>query len=374
MGYKEKLNERQKRREAAVVSPISPSIWDVCSYFFELIFCPSRLRHLKKKKRENLIAVDEDEDEYDDDDDDDDDTWSKLTEKFGRERIRSQDSVVDMHREGKKLIERLNLDSSSLSGKYKYNNLDAIWGPASSPAKIYVGNYTSAKDFNMLKKHGITAIVNCTHAPNQLANVLSDKGISYLNFPICEWQRHVSKEKGDFSVLKYMSGMFSFINSFLNKHESVLIHCLAGAHRAGTAGVASLMYFANMDVTTASVAAKICRSVIDPTIGNLPELLRTFELARLKFTAAATKGLGGGKIGGEIELDNSGVLRVKGTAAAAAAAVSSGRKGRRSSFSGGTVPLKSVLKQFEGGSSGGGSSSNNIQRQRKKSITLIPTF
>jgi hypothetical protein len=45
----------------------------------------------------------------------------------------------------------------------------------------------------------------------------------------------------------------------------VLIHCLAGAHRAGTTGVAVLMHFANMDVSTATFAAKVHSSTSPPS-------------------------------------------------------------------------------------------------------------
>ncbi len=64
------------------------------------------------------------------------------------------------------------------------------------------------------------------------------------------------------------------------------IHCLAGAHRAGTTGVACLVHYAKMDVPTAIVVAKRCRPIIDP-IGQLPEFLNRLRRAE---EAVALKG------------------------------------------------------------------------------------
>lgn len=57
-----------------------------------------------------------------------------------------------------------------------------------------------------------------------------------------------------------------------------MVHCLAGAHRAGTTGCACLIFFGNMDVSTAISTAKKLRPIIDP-IGQLPEFLRKLKAA-----------------------------------------------------------------------------------------------
>ena len=104
-------------------------------------------------------------------------------------------------------------------------------------------------------------------------------------------------------MLAFANPMFSFIEEAIGKGESVLVHCLAGAHRAGivdrtydtrgphahqsdllfthpsiipsicctfllylsgTTGCACLIHFAGMDVDTAIRTAKRCRPIIDP--------------------------------------------------------------------------------------------------------------
>ena len=57
----------------------------------------------------------------------------------------------------------------------------------------------------------------------------------------------------------------------------MLIHCLAGAHRAGTAGVASLMHLCGFDARTATRIAQTARPAINP-IGSFPDLLAALEV------------------------------------------------------------------------------------------------
>ena len=42
-------------------------------------------------------------------------------------------------------------------------------------------------------------------------------------------------------VLKFFEECHNFIESSLNDGKNVMVHCMAGAHRAGTAGVSYMM-------------------------------------------------------------------------------------------------------------------------------------
>ena len=132
---------------------------------------------------------------------------------------------------------------------------------------MYVGNHSAASNPSLLKKCGVTAIVNCTHAPNVLPMSLNKDVFTYLHFPICEWEISIDTTS-DAAILSWFEPVFKLIETFTREGRSVLIHCLAGAHRAGTTGVATLMHFASMDVASATFAAKTCRPIIDPTIGR----------------------------------------------------------------------------------------------------------
>jgi protein-tyrosine phosphatase len=57
-----------------------------------------------------------------------------------------------------------------------------------------------------------------------------------------------------------------------------MVHCLAGAHRAGTTGVSYIMKKGQMKYMQARMIAKKLRPVVDPFAG-LEELLYNLEAA-----------------------------------------------------------------------------------------------
>jgi protein-tyrosine phosphatase len=61
-----------------------------------------------------------------------------------------------------------------------------------------------------------------------------------------------------------------------------MVHCLAGAHRAGTTGVSYMMRAGNLKYIEARKIAKQRRSVVDP-FANLEQLLIRLEKAYLKY-------------------------------------------------------------------------------------------
>ena len=66
--------------------------------------------------------------------------------------------------------------------------------------------------------------------------------IRYCDFSIAHWR--AMTDATDKSILSFCSELFTFIEDALMHGESVLIHCLAGAHRAGTTGITCLIHFA----------------------------------------------------------------------------------------------------------------------------------
>jgi hypothetical protein len=66
--------------------------------------------------------------------------------------------------------------------------------------------------------------------------------------------------------------------SCLERGENVMIHCLAGAHRAGTGAVSFMMRQSGLSYEDARKVARKCRPVIDP-YGQLEGLLHSLEKA-----------------------------------------------------------------------------------------------
>lgn len=177
--------------------------------------------------------------------------------------------------EGRKLLMKLNLDVVDISGS-KWNNLDAIFGHPSG-GKIYVGNASAAQSMDILTAHGIEYIVNCTNGGGAIPCYFPQ--LKYHIFPISHWSLHV--DSSDESVLAFCGSMFQFIEEAISKGKAVLVHCLAGAHRAGTTGCACLMHFASLNHRDAIATAKRLRPIIDP-IGQLPQFLQRLELAMVR--------------------------------------------------------------------------------------------
>ena len=146
-----------------------------------------------------------------------------------------------------------------------------MWRNASTGGTIYVGNQQAAQNAALLKDRGITSVVNCTDS----MPFYHQNSFTYHRFNISFWPSY-----GDVDELaRFLQPLWEFIDGVLAKGESVLVHCLAGAHRAGTTGILCLMRYADMSALEAVPTAKRLRPVIDP-IGRFPELLRRYDSIR----------------------------------------------------------------------------------------------
>ena len=181
---------------------------------------------------------------------------------------------MDFDAEALKLFQQLNIDPSTKSNSI-YAALDPIWRHPTGGGTIYVGNQTAAENLSMLRSMGITRVVNCTHGHGAIPNYHMGT-LAYYVFPISSWSSHVRSSNA--SVLSFSDPMFKFIEEGISRGENILVHCLAGAHRAGTTGCACLIHFAKMNVPDAIRTAKTCRRIIDP-IGQLPEFLSRLHKA-----------------------------------------------------------------------------------------------
>mmetsp|Transcript_2345 Transcript_2345/g.3946 ORF Transcript_2345/g.3946 Transcript_2345/m.3946 type:complete len:210 (-) Transcript_2345:149-778(-) len=178
--------------------------------------------------------------------------------------------------EARKLFAQLNLRPTS---RHRWSNLDAIWRhPSDGGGTVYVGNYVAASNRKTLDERGITCVVNCQDQDSQ--NYFEkDPSITYFRFPVARLavSRTAFDHRTGEGTLDGFLPVFNFIEENISAGRSVLVHCLAGAHRAGTCAVAYLMYKANLGVDEAIAVAKKCRPVIGP-FATLLALLRYLEL------------------------------------------------------------------------------------------------
>ena len=185
--------------------------------------------------------------------------------------------------EARKLFRELNLQPPG-AGRSRYSNLDAIWKHPQTEASVYVGNAQAASDLRTLRERKICAIVNCQDATAK--NYFEDDtSMHYYRFVVSKLAIQTSRgsrswKADDLPPIRPLEGgfqaVFDFVQLHLEQGNSVLIHCLAGAHRAGTTGTAWLMYKTQKGVEESLALAKACRPIISP-FGTLLELLHRLE-------------------------------------------------------------------------------------------------
>ena len=194
-----------------------------------------------------------------------------------------------------------------------YRNLDIIYHHPQGNGRVFVGNDRAAGNLAILQKNKITHIVNCTRParagtlPNHHAN---NPRYRYYEFPAAVWNEYVMEDDRGMPVknekqkmlnlMRWIKPLFQYIKRAVIAGNNVLIHCLAGAHRAGTTGVLTLMYFLKLSADEALKLAVSIRPVINP-ISDFPDLLKLYEKCqknKLDRDAEAANSSGGGGGGG----------------------------------------------------------------------------
>eukprot|EP00090_Calanus_glacialis_P020901 TRINITY_DN32250_c0_g1_i1.p1 TRINITY_DN32250_c0_g1~~TRINITY_DN32250_c0_g1_i1.p1 ORF type:complete len:216 (-),score=71.98 TRINITY_DN32250_c0_g1_i1:97-693(-) len=180
-------------------------------------------------------------------------------------RIQGMTPALDYSKEAKKLWEKLGINPDQINEGRGYNLVDVIFRSPEG-GSIYVGGERAARDLEMLREKKITTVVNCT---DDLRNY-HEKFITYYTFNIAWWRRSVGDSQKE--LQDFILPVLEFIEKEVKSGHNVLIHCLAGAHRAGTTAILCLMHLAGLDCDKAITTAKSLRSMIEP-IGDFRQLL-----------------------------------------------------------------------------------------------------
>ena len=171
--------------------------------------------------------------------------------------------------EARALWSRLGIDPKSTTGNRGYNPIDPIYRHPKTGSTIFVGNQTAASTLNILTDANITHVVNCTFGIGEIPNFHASR-LKYYRFPVSDWRAQLDRHGGDME--KFLAPLWTFIDEAGAQGTNVLVHCLAGAHRAGTTGCAILIRYGKMDASQAVRTAKQLRPIIDP-ICDFPNFL-----------------------------------------------------------------------------------------------------
>ena len=131
-----------------------------------------------------------------------------------------------------------------------YGQPDVIWTHPETGGKVYVGCQTSASDLEILNAHGIRHVVNCQGMVSENYHEKNSE-FTYLRFPIGASYWSPFDMKTNTGIVRYFNVFFEFVEKVMEEGKNVLIHCLAGAHRAGTTGCAWILYANNLSVEDA---------------------------------------------------------------------------------------------------------------------------
>ena len=180
--------------------------------------------------------------------------------------------MLDFDQEARRLRAALGLDGGKPT--HEFHDMDRLWVDTKTGGAIWVGNENAAKGpLSEFERHDIAAVVNCT---DDMPNFLEGAGPIYYRFNVAAHGHHSADPS---TLAMWVGKLFVFIDSALAHGRSVLVHCLAGAHRAGTTAVLLLMYKEGLTAEDAVRAAQSLRPIINP-IGQLPLLLRRYEALR----------------------------------------------------------------------------------------------
>eukprot|EP00928_Gymnodinium_smaydae_P022309 TRINITY_DN18785_c0_g1_i1.p2 TRINITY_DN18785_c0_g1~~TRINITY_DN18785_c0_g1_i1.p2 ORF type:complete len:255 (-),score=45.12 TRINITY_DN18785_c0_g1_i1:79-774(-) len=184
----------------------------------------------------------------------------------------------------KSSVHSANVTTSVGAPPGRYDAANAIWEHPSTHAVLFVGNAACASCLDTLTKIGVRRVVFCQEEGEGKCHFETDSSFEYLRYPI---GRHRGDPLSTKDPLRYFDPLFSFVERNLSEGQNVLIHCLAGAHRAGTAGIACLMHFGHLDMPTAVKVAQQRRPAICP-IGGFPPLLKALEAAEADAARSVT--------------------------------------------------------------------------------------
>ena len=148
-------------------------------------------------------------------------------------------------------------------------------------ASIFQGGWAAAHDQERLEYHNIGFVINCT------ANVpypewMHQRGTpAYDRFPI--YGGPLTSALIARNALGVLEPLFHRIEETLRNQQSVIIHCRAGAHRAGAMGVILAMYFHHLNPSDAQRHVRRRRSathIVGQNLSIVYQVAAEMERAR----------------------------------------------------------------------------------------------
>ncbi|XP_050520176.1 dual specificity protein phosphatase 3 [Daktulosphaira vitifoliae] len=133
---------------------------------------------------------------------------------------------------------------------------------------LYVGDWTTAKNRNLLLSLGITHVVNAAQGigfglVDTNEQFYQPLNIRYIGLALCD--------DPSVAICEYFDSVSNFIDDALNQKGKVLVHCIMGISRSATIAIAYLIIKQNMRAKEAVEKVKKARE-IRPNDGFLSQI------------------------------------------------------------------------------------------------------
>lgn len=171
------------------------------------------------------------------------------------------------------------------SGPPAASGCSCVFVDPKAGGRVLIAGVTEASSEATLMRHGVSMIVNCQGSSHTGTAGLGggtnffegDPRFKYLRFGIAEWPAAPGMDTND-GVLRFFEPVFRAVDETLARGENILVHCLAGMHRAGATGVAIMMHLKGYGWAEALRETREHRPQVDP-ICHLNDLLVKLEAA-----------------------------------------------------------------------------------------------
>lgn len=151
-----------------------------------------------------------------------------------------------------------------------HQTMNPVW--VVGQAVLFLGGWRCANDWTLMEENNIKLVVNCTDSVQSHPDLGKKGGTSFIQFMVT--RAHRARDV----YAMFRDEVFEAVVDALAAGKSVLIHCRAGAHRAGTVTCALVMYMGHLSMDEAVRSVKRSRSVVSIS-GTFCLVLRDLEAA-----------------------------------------------------------------------------------------------
>ena len=128
---------------------------------------------------------------------------------------------------------------------------------------IYLGDFRTADNIDMLRQYNITHIINCAfNLPNRFPEQITYKRLDLRDEP-------------DQPITERLEEAYQFIKE--NKDKNIFVHCVFGKSRSASVVIFYVMKEKKMNFQDAKNFVKNIRNIVEPNSGFESELNRYYE-------------------------------------------------------------------------------------------------